>query len=330
LGLDGALQNAKFSQLRLYPGDDLKLDLQGGAALKAVVRGASFDGRNLVKGYFGQTAGSPSVKSDLDIDAKVSRLMGANKQEIRQFELVASRRGGVFRTLQAKGELGEGALTAHKDESGLMRVRTGDAGAFAKFLDLYGKLEGGSLELTLQDAGEGVHGVASLKKFVIRDESALRSLESSASQTSSRGMPTGSGPVDSDAVKFDRMTATFNRTAAGRLDLQEALIFNPEVGLTAQGFLDYPHDRLDINGTVVPAYQVNSLITGIPVVGLLFGGAKHEGVFGANYRISGAASAPAFNVSMVSAVTPGILRKLVGAFDGTTPSSSAPAEASPQ
>ena len=78
--------------------------------------------------------------------------------------------------------------------------RAGDAGAFAKFLDLYGKLEGGSLELTLQDAGEGVHGVASLKKFVIRDESALRSLESSASQTSSRGMPTGNGPVDSDAV----------------------------------------------------------------------------------------------------------------------------------
>ena len=66
------------------------------------------------------------------------------------------------------------------------------------------------------------------------------------------------------------------------------------------------------------------------MVGLLFGGAKHEGVFGANYRISGAASAPAFNVSMVSAVTPGILRKLVGAFDGTTPSSSAPAEANPQ
>ncbi len=330
LGLDGALQNAKFSQLRLYPGDDLKLDLQGGAALKAVVRGASFDGRNLVKGYFGQTAGSTSVKSDLDIDAKVSRLMGANKQEIGQFELVASRRGGVVRTLQAKGELGEGALTAHKDESGLMRVRTGDAGAFAKFLDLYGKLEGGSLELTLQDAGEGVHGVASLKKFVIRDESALRSLESSASQTSTRGMAIASAPVDSDAVKFDRMTATFNRTAAGRLDLQEALIFNPEVGLTAQGFLDYPHDRLDINGTVVPAYQVNSLIAGIPVVGLLFGGGKHEGVFGANYRISGAASAPAFNVSMVSAVTPGILRKLVGAFDGTTPSSSAPAEANPQ
>ena len=138
-------------------------------------------------------------------------------------------------------------------------------------------------------------------------------------------MPVPSAPVDSDAVKFDRMTATFNRTATGRLDLQEALIFNPEVGLTAQGFLDYPHDRVDINGTVVPAYQVNSLISGIPVVGLLFGGANHEGVFGANYRISGAASAPAFNVSMISAVTPGILRKLVGAFDGTTPSSSAPA-----
>jgi hypothetical protein len=114
------------------------------------------------------------------------------------------------------------------------------------------------------------------------------------------------------------------------MDLQEALIFNSEVGLTAQGFLDYPHDRVDINGTVVPAYQINSMLSNIPVLGLLLGGAKHEGVFGANYRISGAASAPAFNVSMISAVTPGILRKLVGAFDGTTPTGGAPAQGNPQ
>ena len=331
LSLDGALQNAKLSQLRLYPGDDLKLDLQGGAPIKAVVRGASFDARNLVKAFFGQSAAPGGVKGDFDVDAKVSRVTGLNKQEIGQFELTASRRGGVLRTLQAKGELGQSALTARKDESGAMRVHTGDAGALAKFLDIYGKVEGGSLDLTLQDTAEGVRGVASLKKFAIRGEAALRSLSASAGPASSsnRGFASVTAPVDVDAVKFDRMTATFTRTA-GRLDLQEALIFNPEVGLTAQGFLDYPHDRVDINGTVVPAYQINSLITNIPVVGLLFGGAKHEGVFGANYRISGAASAPAFNVSMFSAVTPGILRKLVGAFDGTTPPSNAPTQGTPQ
>jgi hypothetical protein len=329
LGLDGALQNAKLSQLRLYPGDDLKLDLQGGSPLKMVVRGASFDARNLVKAFFGQNTATGSVKSDVDVDAKVSRVMGANKVEIGQFELIASRRGGVLRTLQAKGELGQSALTARKDEAGAMRVRTSDAGALGKFIDLYAKLEGGSLDLTLQDTAEGLRGVANLKKFEIRGEPALRSLASSAGVSANRGLPVVSAPVDADAVHFDRLTATFTRIA-GRMDLKEALIFNPEVGLTAQGFLDYPHDRVDINGTVVPAYQINSMLGDIPVLGLLLGGAKHEGVFGANYRISGAASAPAFNVSMISAVTPGILRKLVGAFDGTTPTGGAPAQSNPQ
>ena len=183
--------------------------------------------------------------------------------------------------------------------------------------------------MTLQDTAEGVRGVASLKKFVIRGEPALRSLASSTGASANRGFPVVSAPVDSDAVRFDRLTATFTRTA-GRMDLQEALIFNPEVGLTAQGFLDAPHDRVDINGTVVPAYQINSILADIPVFGLLLGGAKHEGVFGANYRISGAWSAPAFNVSMFSAVTPGILRKLVGAFDGTTPTGGAAAQGNPQ
>ena len=329
LGLDGAIQNAKLSQLRLYPNDDLKLDLQGGSPLKVVVRGASFDARNLVKAFFGQNTATGSLKTDIDVDAKVSRVTGANKEEIEQFELIASRRGGVLRTLQAKGELGKSALTARKDETGGMRVRTSDAGALGKFIDLYTKLEGGSLDLALQDTAEGVRGVASLKKFAIRGEEALRSLSSSTvTGAGSNRFPVVSAPVDADAVHFDRLTATFTRTA-GRMDLQEALIFNPEVGLTAQGFLDYPHDRVDINGTVVPAYQLNSILADIPVLGLLLGGPSTRSVrrqLPDQWRCE----RPAFNVSMISAVTPGILRKLVGAFDGTTPTGGASAQGNPQ
>jgi hypothetical protein len=315
LGLDGALQSAKLSQLRLLPGDDLRADIQGGMPLKAVVRGASFDARGLVRALFGANAGSGGVK-DVDIDARIGRVIGSNKQDIAQFEIVASRRGGVMRTIQAKGQLGYGALSARKDESGLLAVKAADAGALGKFLDFYNKMEGGVLDLTLQDAPEGSRGAAVIKRFTLRDEPAFKRLAAEGTPTN-RGLPTGAAPIDPDAVKFDRMTANFTRSP-GRLDLRDALIFNPEIGLTATGFIDYAKDKVDVSGTFVPAYGVNSLITNVPVVGLLLGGGRNEGIFAVNYRITGPASGPTLTINPLSGMTPGILRKIFGAVDGTS------------
>ena len=109
--------------------------------------------------------------------------------------------------------------------------------------------------------------------------------------------------------------------------MREALIFNRSVGLTTEGYLDFAHDHVDLNGTYVPAYQVNSLVTHIPVFGPLLGGGRHEGLFGVNYRIVGPASGPTLYVNPLSAMTPGFLRKVFGAVDGTTPAVAAPPDA---
>jgi hypothetical protein len=81
---------------------------------------------------------------------------------------------------------------------------------------------------------------------------------------------------------------------------------------------------VDLSGTFVPAYQFNSLVTGIPLFGTLLGGGEHEGIFGVNFRVSGAASAPTLTFNPLSGVTPGILRKVFGAFDGTGASANVP------
>ena len=124
-------------------------------------------------------------------------------------------------------------------------------------------------------------------------------------------------------MRFDKLSGAFTRTP-GRLALREALIFNKSVGLTTEGYLDFAHDHIDLNGTYVPAYQVNSLVTHIPVFGPLLGGGQHEGLFGVNYRIVGLASGPTLYVNPLSAMTPGFLRKVFGAVDGTTPAAAAP------
>lgn len=318
LTADGALESAKLTQVRLSAADDLKVDIQNAGSIeKVTVRGATLDARALVKGFLSGGVPKPGGGKDLDVDVKIANVIGANSQAQSQFELAVGSRGGVVKSLQAKSRIGNGTLSAQQDESGVLRVHVTDAGALSKFFDFYNRMEGGTLELAMQDLGEGSRGVATINDFTLRDEPAMRQL-AAAGQAPVDGVVDHGPTINPDAAHFEKMSASFTRTA-GRLDLREAVIFNSNMGLTTQGYIDYAHDRVDLNGTFVPAYQVNSLVTHIPVVGTLLGGGSHEGIFGVNYRIVGPASGPTLTVNPLSAMTPGFLRKVFGAVDGTTP-----------
>ncbi|MGO4869001.1 MAG: DUF3971 domain-containing protein [Roseiarcus sp.] len=327
LAADGAFKSAKLTQLRLSPADELKADIQNGeTAVKATVRGAALDARGLVKGFLGAGGPSSGGGKDIDLDVKIANVIGANSQSLGQFELIGAWRGGAMRTMQAKARIGEGALTAQQDESGRLHAHATDAGALIKFFDFYGRMEGGTLDLAMQDAEDGSRGSANVTNFVLRNEPALRQLVAAGQAPVGGRIRMEQAPiVNPDTARFEKMSASFTR-ATGRLDLREAVIFNSQMGLTTQGFIDYGRDRVDLNGTFVPAYQVNSLVTHIPVVGTLLGGGTHEGIFGVNYRIVGPASGPTLNVNPLSAMTPGFLRKVFGAIDGTTPALGAPSQ----
>jgi len=317
LTADGAFKSAKLTQVRLSAADEWKAEIQNGeSGIKATVRGAVLDARNLVKGFL-SAGGPPGGSKDLDLDVKIANVIGANSQALSQFELTGAWRSGVMKSMQVKARIGEGVLTTQHDEAGRLNAHVTDAGALSKFLDFYNRMEGGTLDLVMQDAGAGNRGTASVANFTLRNEPALRQL-AAAGQAPVDGVVDQAPTVDPDAAHFDKMSASFSRTA-GRLELREAVVFNSHMGLTTQGFIDYGRDRVDLNGTFVPAYQVNSLVTHIPVVGTLLGGGRHEGIFGVNYRIVGPASGPTLNVNPLSAMTPGFLRKVFGVVDGTTP-----------
>ena len=90
------------------------------------------------------------------------------------------------------------------------------------------------------------------------------------------------------------------------------------MGITTQGVIDFEHDDIDVSGSFVPAYQVNTILTQIPLVGLILSGGQHEGVFGVTYRVHGPMSGPTLTVNPLSAMAPGILHRILGAIDGTT------------
>jgi hypothetical protein len=322
---DGAVASATITQARIAPGDDFKVDVVNGAAsLKISARGASLDSRAFVKSILEGSSSGQTAAKDFDLDAKIASVAGSSKQAITNMELTASRRGGETRLGSLRGRIGDGAVMATGSD-GETRITTSDAGALLRFANLYSHLEGGDLNLLLRSRGDASAGEATLTDFVLRDEPAFRQLVSAAPQRTPEG---GAAHVDAARVRFEKMTASFERTP-GKLAIQDAVIYNPSVGLTAQGGIDFEHNQVDLSGSFVPAYTVNTMLTKIPLVGLLLSGGDNDGVFGLSYRVHGSMSSPTLTVNPLSAIAPGILRRMLAAIDGTTSHGGAhePAEA---
>jgi len=320
----GSVESATITEARIAPGDDFRVDVVNGpASLKASVRGASLDARAFVKSILAGGSSGQTTAKDFDLDAKIASVTGSNKQAITNMELTASRRGGETRLGSLRGRIGGGAVTATGAGSET-RIATSDAGALLRFANLYSHLEGGDLNLFLRSRGDQSAGQAVLTDFVLRDEPAFRQLVSASPQRASAG---GGVPVDSARVRFEKMTASFERTP-GKLGVQDAVIYNPTVGLTAQGGIDFEHNQVDLSGAFVPAYSVNTMLTKIPLVGLLLSGGENDGVFGINYRVHGSMSDPTFSVNPLSAIAPGIFRRILGAIDGATSGAPEPAQTS--
>jgi AsmA-like C-terminal region len=99
------------------------------------------------------------------------------------------------------------------------------------------------------------------------------------------------------------------------------------LGLTAAGSIDIPASRVDVQGTIIPLYGINTVLGKVPIVGDLVLGGKGQGLFAIRARVTGRLADPQVSVNPASAVTPGFVR---GFFDLFTGSSGADSEPRPR
>src|SRR6202040_2641641 len=328
LGAGLSLVAAKFPQVKLSAGDDMKLDaIKTGETMKVIVRGTAIDARPFLKSLIFNPSASNAGPSkgeghnetgpikEIEFDVKAGILSGYNKQIIAGAELRFAKRGDQIKQFTFAGTIGGQPLSCNLNGGGAspqLNLISEDAGSLLLFLDLYKHMERGRLAVGMRLGSDSLAGVLLIDDFVLRDEPALRRLVG-------EGAPPLDTPgqvqkIDANAVAFNKLQVRFQRDGS-RLDLSEGTMHGEAIGLTVEGALDFVHDRVDMKGTFVPVYAFNNLFAKLPVVGLILGGGSNEGLIGVNYRISGLASAPALNINPLSAIAPGIFRQIFGVVD---------------
>ena len=82
------------------------------------------------------------------------------------------------------------------------------------------------------------------------------------------------------------------------------------LGGTVKGNINLSNDKINLEGVIVPAYAINSLINKIPLVGQIITGIEGEGLIGVNYKAKGTTDKPVYNINPLSVLTPGIMRNV--------------------
>lgn len=206
-------------------------------------------------------------------------------------------------------------LTTSATGAQTVRGRSANAGAMLRSLGVTDKFVGGELEVdgATDDRAEGrplAVGVR-IRDYRIVDEPAIARFLAMAFIT---GLPDS---MRGDGIGFDRLEGrALLRDSV--VDVTDMRTSGPALGIQARGKIDIGADRIDMEGTIVPANAVNSLFGRIPVVGeILFG----PGLFAARYTVRGPRGNPEVSINPLSALAPGVLRNI---FGGGTPAPGTP------
>lgn len=101
------------------------------------------------------------------------------------------------------------------------------------------------------------------------------------------------------------------------LTLKPSRLSGPQLGITFEGTLNSKANSININGTAVPAFVLNTMLGKIPLIGNLLVG---DGIIGINFAVSGARNDPTTTVNPLSVIAPGFLRRIFQAPEVRAPS----------
>lgn len=319
LATSGELKEVRLDSFKLRPSDaaSLVITKSGRDGFNVDLRASQLDARGFIGALRRNLGGGnkESGKTALRVKAAVDLLIGYNGVSASDVSIDATHSRGSLQTLELKGKSGgkNAFELVLRDEDGGKSIagHFANTGETLKFLDFYQRMRGGRgrLAVTMPEKKDW-RGKFTAENLSITGDPAIQKLGSIANYTDdSERIVRNIGAVGRGEASFQTMHIEFRRRG-DLLTITDGTMSGPTVGGTFAGTADLATQSLDLTGTFVPIFALNNLFAKIPLLGFALGGGTSEGLIGVTYRVSGSLSAPEFTVNPVSAIAPGIFRKI--------------------
>ncbi len=299
--------NAKL-RVRFLPKQRVSIELNG----------SQWDLSDLLKQQ--NTTTSPSVQKNktnednlnLNIQASIDKLWLNEKGFSENNAFSASYRSG-WQKMEAIGYVGKQkvplrfSLTPSKEKNKYnISLTSQDAGYTLKALDYISNVKGGNLFLQgIYTPETGTKGIMRMTDFYLEEQQTFTRLLMLTSLTGIIDILKGEG------LFFDKAEIPYTLDSEA-LSVEDALISGASLGITLNGKYFRQTGYLNLYGSLIPFYTLNSFLGKIPLIGTLFSGEKGGGLIAPTYTIKGNLPSPDISVNAFSALAPGAIRSLFG------------------
>ena len=207
---------------------------------------------------------------------------------------------------QKKVPLSLSMLPTEKEDVYTLSMTSEDAGYTLKALDYISSVKGGKLELNgIYTTDIGSEGTLTLSDFYLENDQMLIQVLQLTSLT---------GIIDSlrgEGLFFEKGDIPFI-TNHDTLTINSAVVSGSSLGITLNGKYYRETGYMNLYGSIIPFYSVNSFLGKIPFIGRLFSGEKGGGLIAPTYTIKGKLPSPDISVNGFSALAPGMIRSIFG------------------
>jgi hypothetical protein len=248
---------------------------------------------------------------DMALSAQIETVWLHDTIAGQRLAVAATRSGGLVTDLAATASSPNGSslvVRIEPDRRGRRRfdLYAEDAGDAMRGMQLLTEIVGGKLTVngTFDDTSPAhpLSGDLKMQNFTVVRMPLLARILSFLALTDIVEALNGSG------ISFRTLRFPFVYQAK-QIDVQDVQAFGSALGLTAAGSMNLDANTLDLKGTIVPFYWLNSAIGRLPLIGPLFtGGVPGGGVFSATFTVTGMTADPRIQVSPLSVLFPGFIR----------------------
>ena len=277
---------------------------------KIKIKGSKFDATNLPKIITTKNKNNNFSNFSKEIEIDLDNVIAPLSENLKNFKLIGNLDKGEFAKISAKGDFGKNNFldislkNDKKKNRRYLEIYSDLTSPLLTEFKFFKGLSEGKLLYTSIINGKDFNSKLKIEDFKVTNAPGLIKLLSLADLGGLADLAKGEG------LSFDSLEIEMSREK-GFLKIIEILALGPSISVLMEGYRDQ-NEITSLRGTLVPAKNLNKLISKIPIIGdIVIPKDVGEGLFGISFKMKGPPGRIKTSINPIRTLTPRFIQKIV-------------------